>query len=94
MAIPQNYLSKGGWTTILIGDNGLMAYFAHGEREGRVSGRVKAGERIGVLGASGNATRDDGTEVPHLHFAVGQQLYDDGSSDVDPAVFFREYIPT
>jgi murein DD-endopeptidase MepM/ murein hydrolase activator NlpD len=59
---------------------GVLYYYAHLERQFVAEGqRVKAGDRIGAVGNSGNASRAS----PHLHFGV----YRTATSPIDPAPF-------
>jgi len=72
----------GGWgrlVTIAHGD-GVRTMYAHLARvDVRLGARVLAGERIGHVGASGNATG------PHLHFEVRVR-----GAAVDPLTALRE----
>jgi murein DD-endopeptidase MepM/ murein hydrolase activator NlpD len=78
---------KGGNVVLLSQPRGMApameAYYAHLLPEGRVDGWVKAGDVIGYVGASGNATRPDGTALYHLHLAIGQ-IQPDGSGTIAP----------
>jgi murein DD-endopeptidase MepM/ murein hydrolase activator NlpD len=70
----------GGNALLLTAADGTTAYYAHGLPD-RASGPVKAGQVIGHVSDSGNAK---GTG-PHLHFAVGHNIDDQGAGDVAPA---------
>lgn len=59
---------SGGWHYYLLGDDGVIYYYAHLDKQPvvNVGERVRAGQYIGPLGRSGNA----GTTCPHNHFAM------------------------
>lgn len=64
-------------------DRGLRIYFAHLQTQEVEQGAwVKAGERIGTVGNSGNAR----TTPPHLHFGV----YVRGEGPIDPYPFLHQ----
>lgn len=60
--------SLGGWAVMLRHTNGYVTYYAHLEKNPKLSPgqSIVAGQRIGSVGQSGNAK---GT-VPHLHFEI------------------------
>ena len=65
----------------------ISLYFAHLQTQDVVpSTRVKAGQRIGTMGNTGNAR----TTPPHLHFGI----YARGSGPVDPAPYITKIEKT
>jgi peptidoglycan LD-endopeptidase LytH len=65
----KKWNNLGGNTIWLQGDDGMIYYYAHlsAYRDGLSEGqRVNAGEVIGYVGKTGNAS------TPHLHFEVHQ----------------------
>lgn len=73
---------KGGNWAVQRGDDGRSYYFAHGNVP-FASGRVEAGQQIGQVGNTGNAS----STSPHLHFAIASRsdLFGElgGSGDID-----------
>jgi peptidoglycan LD-endopeptidase LytH len=62
---------------------GLSLYYAHLDSQGVSTGaRVRAGDRLGTVGNTGNAR----TTVPHLHFGI----YHRRDGPIDPMPFVHE----
>jgi len=86
VSYPRDY-TLGGYTILLVADDGTEAYYAHGFPS-RVSGRVQAGQVIGYVDRSGNAAQTP----PHLHFAVGV-INANGGGTISPAEWLDGVLP-
>jgi len=75
---------SGYGTTVILKDNNFLTVYAHLSHTLLTKGRkVKAGDPIGEVGATGNATGN------HLHFETRIIIEDGKSVAVDPERFLK-----
>jgi len=67
VVIYRGYLALGGNVVIILGPKWRMHYYAHLDSINVLNGRfVRAGDKIGTVGTSGNAAGKE----PHLHYVI------------------------
>ncbi len=74
--------STAGLYIMLRADNGWTFYYMHLDRITVSSGRVEAGQVIGTVGYTGNAS----ASAPHLHY----EIHPPGRGPVNPYPYLRE----
>lgn len=66
----SGYSEIGGYWAYIVGDDGLVYYYAHMDRPVGWSGRVQSGQYLSGVGDTGNA---QGTGA-HLHLGIGSSI--------------------
>lgn len=79
--VRANTNGLGGRCIWLRGNNGWLYYYAHLDKWIVRSGSVKAGQVLGTVGSTGNAS----ASAPHLHF----QMHPGGGAPTNPYPYLR-----
>jgi murein DD-endopeptidase MepM/ murein hydrolase activator NlpD len=80
--VTSKWSGLGGLTIWLTAEDGTEYYYAHLDTVTIERGSVKAGDVIGTVGSTGNAS------TPHLHF----EIHPDGGAAINPYSILRRMV--